>query len=152
MKAATRLMEAGASLPGIAQRALDHRSTAAIRLWAAALGDIHIDGAVIWTSIALTERREAGYRGNGNAGLPNFLLSADSADVSVVFAEREDGSVDVSMRAEPGFDIAEVALAFDGGGHALAAGCRLPGPLEEAEESLLSALQASLNRQRRNYA
>ncbi len=152
MGAATRLMEAGASLPDISRRVLDRRPTAAIRLWAAALRHVHIADGVIWTSIMLAERREAGYRGNSNAGLTNFLLSADGADVSVVFAERDDGDVDVSMRAEPGFDVTEVALAFGGGGHALAAGCRLLGPLEEAERHLLSALRVSLDRQRRNYA
>ena len=52
------------------------------------------------------------------------------------------------MRAVPGFDVAQVALGFGGGGHALAAGCTLAGPLEEAEARLLDALRTDLAERR----
>jgi phosphoesterase RecJ-like protein len=81
--------------------------------------------------------------------LVSFLVSAEDADVAVVFVEREDGSVEVGLRAVPGFDVAQVALQLGGGGHALAAGCTIPGPLEEAQVRLLSVLRADLARQRR---
>ncbi|MEE8390755.1 MAG: DHHA1 domain-containing protein, partial [Anaerolineae bacterium] len=81
------------------------------------------------------------YIGNGDAGLVSFLVSADDADVAVVFVEREDDRVEVSLRAVPGFDVAQVALQFGGGGHALAAGCSLSDPLEEVQAQVLTALQ-----------
>ena len=147
MEAALRLMKAGASLPYITQHSLDHRSTTAIRLWGAALASLHVKDRVIWTSIPLAMRRAAGYAGNGDAGLVSFLVSADEADVAVVFVEREDGRVEVGLRAVPGFNVAQVALQLGGGGHALAAGCNFPGPLEVAQECVLAALRTDLARQ-----
>jgi len=152
MEAALRLMKAGASLPYVTHHGLDRRSTAAIRLWRAALSSLRVADHLIWTSIPLAMRRAAGYMGNGDAGLVSFLVGTDDADVAVVFAEREDGRVEVGFRAVPGFDVAQVALQFGGGGHALAAGCTLPGPLEETQAQVLAVLEADLARQRQSHA
>jgi phosphoesterase RecJ-like protein len=141
-------MEAGALLPHVARHALDRRPTAAVRLWGAALNQLQVGDRVIWTSIPLEMRQAIGYQSNGDAGLVNFLISADDADAAAVFTEREDGDVEVGLRATPGFDVAQVALQFGGGGHALAAGCTLPGPLAEAQVRFLTALRADLDRQR----
>jgi len=148
MQAALRLMEAGASLPDVARHTLDTRPTAAIRLWGEALARLQYQDRVIWTSIPLTARRAAGYTGNGDASLVSFLVGAEDADAAAVFVEREDERVEVGLRAEPGFDVAQVALQFGGGGHALAAGCTISGPLEEAQIRLLAVLKASLVEQR----
>jgi phosphoesterase RecJ-like protein len=141
MEAALRLMNAGASLPIIAQHSLDSRPTTAILLWREALSSLQIQDRIVWTTISLAMRRAAGYIGNGDAGLVSFLVSADDADVAVVFVEREDDRVEVSLRAVPGFDVAQIALQFGGGGHALAAGCSLSDPLEEVQAQVLTALQ-----------
>ena len=148
MEAALRLMKAGASLPYITRRGLDHRSTTAVHLWGAALAQLQIESRVIWTSIPLATRRAVGYVGDGDAGLVSFLVGADEADAAVVFVERKDGRIEVGLRAVPGFDVAQVALQFGGGGHALAAGCDLPGPLEDAQTRVLVTLRADLSRQR----
>jgi phosphoesterase RecJ-like protein len=141
MEATLRLMNAGASLPYITQRGLDRRSSAAILLWREALSSLQVKGRVAWATISLAMRQAANYVGNGDAGLVSFLVSADDADVAAVFVEREDGRVEVGFRAVPGYDVAQVALQFGGGGHALAAGCNLSGPLEEAQSRVLAALQ-----------
>lgn len=151
METALRLMKAGASLPHIVRHSLDRRSTAAVRLWGAALSQLQTKDRLIWTSIPLAMRRAAGCAGNSDTGLASFLLSADDADAAVIFAEREDSSVEIGLRAAPGFDVAQVALRFGGGGHALAAGCNLPGSLEEVQARVLPALQADLARQRQNH-
>jgi phosphoesterase RecJ-like protein len=151
METALKLMKAGAPLPEIAHHSLDRRSTAVVRLWGEALSQLHIEDRVLWTSIPLEKRRAVGYVGNGDAGLVNFLVSADDADAAVVFVEQEDGRIEVGLRARVGFDVAQVALQFGGGGHALAAGCNLPGPLEEAQDCLLAALQTDLARRRESH-
>ena len=147
LKATLRLTEAGASLPYVSQHGLDRRPMVAVRLWGAALSQLQFRQGIIWTSIPLAMRREVGYQGNGDAGLASFLISADEANVSAVFVEQEDGSVDVGMRAMPGFDVAQLALRFGGGGHALAAGFSTTGPLEEAERRVLDALRADVANQ-----
>ena len=141
MEAALQLMGAGASLPHITQRTLDRRPTTAILLWRESLSSLQIKGRIVWTTISLAMRRAAGYGGNGDAGLVSFLVSADDADIAAVFIEREDGRIEVSMRATPGLDVAQVALQFGGGGHALAAGCSISGSLGEVQAQVLAALQ-----------
>lgn len=147
MEAALRLMRAGASLRVITQQALDRRSVSAMRLWGAALATAQVDERVIWAVIPLHLSRAT-----GNAGLASFLISAEGTDASAVFVEREHGRVEIGLRAAPGFDVAQVALRFGGGGHALAAGCALHGSLEEVQEQVLAVLQADLARQRLTYA
>lgn len=148
LEAALRLIRAGASLSHVARHALDRRSTSAIRLWGAALAQLHVENRLLWTSISRAMRCATGHAGNGDVKLANFLITADDADAVAVFVERDDGRIEVSLRAAPGFDVTPVALRFGGGGHTLAAGCNLPGPLEEAQARVLAALRADLARQR----
>jgi phosphoesterase RecJ-like protein len=152
MEAALRLMRLGASLPAIAQQALDRRSTSAIHLWGATLSHFRLESGIGWTSIPIEMRIASGYLESGDAGLASFLVGAEEAEAVAVFVERPDGQVEVGLRAAPGFDVAQVALQFGGGGHALAAGCLLNGPLGAAEGTVLAALQADLARQRQSRA
>jgi len=148
MEAAVRLMQTGVPLPPIMWHGLDRRGAGSMRLWGAALSRLKVEKRVIWTTIPFGLRRETGSVGNGDTGLANYLVGAIEADVSAVLTEQEDGRVEVGMRAEPGYDVAQVALRFGGGGHTLAAGFGLPGPLEEAEAKVVPALKADLARQR----
>jgi phosphoesterase RecJ-like protein len=84
-----------------------------------------------------------------DSGLANFMAGAEEADAAVILTEREDGTVDVGMRAAQGFDVAQAALALGGGGHPRAAGCSLALPLEQATQQVLGALKQSLAEQRR---
>jgi len=152
LQTALRLMEAGASLADVTRHGLESRPLVAIRLWGAALARVRAQQGVVWTSIPLQMRRGLGYQGDGDAGLVSFLLTAQGTDVSVVFVEQGDGNIDVGMRAAPGFDVAQLALRFGGGGHALAAGFRAPGPLEVLEKRVLEALQEDVARQRASLA
>jgi phosphoesterase RecJ-like protein len=152
MEAALRLMEAGASLPHVTQHSLDCRPMVVMHLWAAALARLRSQDGVIWTSMPLEMRRGIGYQGDGDAGLVSFLLTAEEADASVVFVEQGDGRIEVGMRAAPGLDVAQIALRFGGGGHALAAGFSISGPLEAAEGRVLDALRVDLARQRARHA
>ncbi len=149
VEAALRLMKAGASLPYVTRHSLDRRPIAAVHLWGAALSQLQAENRVAWTSIPLAMRRAVGHEGSGDAGLVSFLVSAEDTDAAAVFVERGDGRIEVGLRAMPGFDVAQVALQFGGGGHALAAGCNLPGPLEQAQARVLAALQTELAHQRR---
>jgi phosphoesterase RecJ-like protein len=49
-----------------------------------------------------------------------------------------------SLRSRSELSVAAIAEQFGGGGHRLAAGTMLPGPILAAEESLLTAFQQSI--------
>jgi len=147
LRVAVELMEAGAPLPVIARNGLDRRPLGALRLWGAAFSRLEVDDGVIWVSLPLSVQQAIGHDEGGDAGLASLLLSVEEARVAVVFTEQEDGQVEVGFRAVPGFDVAGIALALGGGGHALASGCRIPGPLEEAQQRVLTMLWEELSHQ-----
>ncbi|MCD6291741.1 MAG: bifunctional oligoribonuclease/PAP phosphatase NrnA [Anaerolineae bacterium] len=144
---ATQLMEAGADLNLITDQALNRKPLAVLRLWGMALPRMQMRGRILWTTVTRKMREETGVNENGDGGLVNVLISANEADVAAVFTERENNKIEVGLRAKPGFDVSQVALALGGGGHPQAAGCTINGPLDEAAEHVLSALEESLNRQ-----
>ena len=146
---AQRLMEAGGSLRAINETVLDRRNVDTICLWGHALAALRLEERIIWTAIPLAMRGRCNGVEQSDSGLANFMAGAEEADVAVILTEREDGLVDVGMRAAAGFDVAQVALALGGGGHPRAAGCSLALPLEQATEHVLAALKQSLARQRR---
>ena len=143
MHEVTRLMEAGASLPALVDALFNRRPLAALRLFGQALAEVRMEDGVIWTVITREMRAASGLNHANDLSLSSFLIGAEEARIAAVFTERDDGKVEVSMRARPGYDVARVALAFGGGGHPPAAGCLLPGPLEEAIPPILKALKAA---------
>ena len=58
--------------------------------------------------------------------------------------EQRDGSVKVSFRSQRA-DVAELAEQFGGGGHRLAAGATVAGPLAAARERVLAAVGDVVN-------
>ena len=107
----------------------------------------HLEGRILWSEITQEMREQIGSRGDGDAGLVNFMSTANEADIAVIFDELEDGQVNVSMRAAPGYDVSQVALNLGGGGHPQAAGCTVPGPLDDAKCTVLSMLRAAWSAQ-----
>jgi phosphoesterase RecJ-like protein len=147
-QAALQLMEAGASLSEITRRALEQRPLASVRLWGQAIDGLHLQDGVLWTEVTHAMRQYWALGEDGDSGLTNFLSGVREASVVVVFTERKNGTVDVGMRAVPGYDVAQVALRLGGGGHPLAAGCTLEGDLVQVRQQVLAEVQRSLEDQR----
>ena len=62
--------------------------------------------------------------------------------LAVFFEELPDGKIRVSMRSKDRrLDVCKIAMEFGGGGHALAAGIRMKGPLEDAKARVLTAIR-----------
>jgi phosphoesterase RecJ-like protein len=141
MEDAAALMEAGADLSTITRQAVNRKSYEAIRYWGAMLQTVHLEERVIWAVASNGTRQRAGYRSNGDASLVTFLATAWEADIALTLAETDEGRIEVSMRAKPGFDVSGVALELGGGGHPAAAGATVDGPLEEAAERVLARVK-----------
>jgi len=61
--------------------------------------------------------------------------------LAVFFEELPDGKIRISMRSKDRrLDVCQIATEFGGGGHTLAAGIRMAGPLEEAKQLVLAAI------------
>ncbi len=79
-------------------------------------------------------------------GLIDIIRAIRGVLLAVFFEELEDGKIRVSMRSkDKRLDVCKVALEFGGGGHALAAGLRIKGPLEEAKPLVMAAIQRRID-------
>lgn len=143
--AALRLMGSGASLSQVTQRVLEQRPLASVRLWGQAIDRLQLKDGILWTEVTHSMRQRWSLGENGDSGLTNFLSGVGEASIVVVFTERDNGTIDVGMRANPGQDVAQVALRLGGGGHPQAAGCTIKGTLSAAREQVFAELRPSLS-------
>ncbi len=145
--AVQRLMAAGASLSHVARQSLDLRSLASVLLWADAVSALQLRQGILWTQVTRAMRLRWAVGDRDTSGLSNFLSGVREALIVAVFAELDNGDVDVSLRAKPGLDVAQVAFRLGGGGHPLAAGLTLKGDLDDVEQRVLAELHLSLAEQ-----
>ncbi len=137
-----RLMQAGAPLAAIMDQAFNRRPYSLLRAWEQALETMQLENGVIWASLAKQARQRAGLDNTDMQGLGNLMLSVEEARLSAVLVEKDDGRVEVGLRARASFDVASVALALGGGGHPQAAGCTMDGPLDMAAERVVTLLKS----------
>ena len=149
MECAMRLMSAGANLSEIMEHQFNRRSFGMVCLWSKALDAMRLEpvagpdhARVIWTQISQDARRACGQPDWSNNGLSSFLAGIDEVDISAVIVEKDDNEIDVSMRARPGFDVSGAARSLGGGGHRLAAGATMNGPLSAAIDRVVPAFTA----------
>jgi phosphoesterase RecJ-like protein len=102
-------------------------------------------GRLVWTNLTRLDREAVHYPGRDDADLINILAAIEDADISIIFMEQPNGSVKVSWRAQPGFDVAKVALGFGGGGHPAASGAEISGSLPEVQAAVLEQTRPLLN-------
>ncbi len=149
LRAAATLVDCGADIADISLRALHRRPLATAQVWGLGLGRMKFQDGLLWTSIDRNEMRRLGLDGNpSSSGLVNFLADVEDVAIGVVLSEMPSESVRVSMRAVPPYNVAEVAMQMGGGGHVLAAGFTLDGPLEQAEATVVAACLDAIRRQR----
>jgi phosphoesterase RecJ-like protein len=141
---AADLMERGANLQELYQKALLEKSIEAVRYWGQGLSRIQKEDRLVWTSLTLEDRVQANYPGRDDADLVNILSRIKDTDVCVVFVEQSDGTVKISWRAKPGFNVAQIATQFGGGGHKPAAGAEIKGDLARVEQDVLEATRKTL--------
>lgn len=103
------------------------------------------DGLVANWTMRDQVRAELELRPEDSEGLIDIIRGIRGVLVAVFFEELPDAKVRVSMRSKDHrFDVCRIAQQFGGGGHALAAGIRMPGPVEDAKPKVLAAIQTQL--------
>jgi phosphoesterase RecJ-like protein len=83
-----------------------------------------------------------------NEGLMDNLRCIQGVVVAAAFEELPgpDGKIRLSLRSkDPAIDVGAVCASFGGGGHRLAAGARLKGPLSDAQSRVFQALHETFS-------
>jgi len=102
------------------------------------------DGRLAWSTIDLEEIQELGASSNDLHSLSDFIRSILGVEIGVSITKMPGKIADISMRSKGRIPINTVAMTFGGGGHAFAAGCSIPGTLEEAAEAVVSECRKTI--------
>jgi phosphoesterase RecJ-like protein len=144
--AATRLMDGGAQLADITAQTLNRKPYRSLKLWGEVLPDAQLEERVLWVTVSPEQLAAAGACAD-DLELSSTLSSVAEADISATFIQKFDDAgapvVECSFRAKPGYSVSDVAFALGGGGHPPAAGCTVPGTLDEAVPTIVAQLQAA---------
>ena len=115
------------------------------KLLSLSLAELKRDGPVAWTHVSQEMQRETGANDDATDEVTDYISNLGGLKATVLFKERRDGSVKISLRSVPGIDVSAVAQHFGGGGHRQAAGATLSGPLADAERRVLDVLRATVS-------
>jgi phosphoesterase RecJ-like protein len=146
LAAAADLARLGAVPSKIAAKVYATVSVASMRLLGAALStlDIREEGAVACLHVTRAMLMETGALPEDADGFSTYARSLEGVKVGIFLKETHEGTIKVSFRSNEGVEIDGVAGQFGGGGHPRASGARVPGPIEEAKETVLRAVAEHL--------
>ncbi len=147
LRAAVKLVEAGAPLTRISDAAFNHRSRSVIEMWGYGLSHYESSDGIMWCAIPREILQRVEPQARSSRGLINFISTLDGVQVAIIFRELEKDMIDVSFRSVPGVDVSRVAAAFGGGGHPQAAGCLVQGTLKETTERIVHSIEAITKQQ-----
>ncbi|MBN2002485.1 MAG: bifunctional oligoribonuclease/PAP phosphatase NrnA [Anaerolineae bacterium] len=140
-----RLISAGGDYTQAMQKTLDSVSYQQMRGWGVALSRLQLEDTLAWTAFPLDEKQKLGISDHDDLDLGNLLSRVAEANVIATFLEMHDGTVKISFRARPGYNVAGIAKTLGGGGHRQAAGCSVPGPLDAAVARVLPLVRQVLH-------
>lgn len=146
---AADLVGRGLNVGEINQLIYDNQPYRRVELMRALLNtlDRSDDGLIVWWDLPMATRNELELLDDDSEGLIDFIRSVHGVVVAVFFEDLDGGKVRVSMRSKDArVNASEICGVFGGGGHALAAGIRMPGPLDETREKVLAVIRESLKR------
>jgi len=107
--------------------------------------NISANGNLAYWELLDETREKLALQPDDSEGLIDMIRAVRGVIVAVFFEELPDGAIRVSMRSKDrSVNVCDVATQFGGGGHALAAGIRMPGPLAEAKPKVIAALEAAM--------
>lgn len=146
---AADLVGQGLDVGEINQLTYDNQPYRKVELMRALLNtlDRSDDGRLVWWDLRMETKNELGLVDDDTEGMIDFIRSVQGVLVAVFFEDLDGGKVRVSMRSkDTRVNASVICGVFGGGGHSLAAGIRMPGPLEDARNKVLEEIRESIRR------
>ena len=84
-----------------------------------------LNGKISYAALSKEDREALGVSGEHFETAIDVVRSVRNSEIAIFVRENDDGSIKASMRST-GFNVADIAALFGGGGHVRAAGCTLP--------------------------
>ena len=144
---AANLIHRGLDVGALNSQTYDNFPYRRVELMRALLNTLELsaDGLVANWELHDQTRLDLALMPEDSEGLIDIIRAIRGVQLAVFFEELEGGMVRVSMRSkDKRVDVCQVALEFGGGGHTLAAGIRMKGPLHDAKAQVLTAIRRHL--------
>ena len=143
MRVCAELIELGVDVAAVSRKLYEDYPIGRLRLLQKVLENLKLSCGNKVGSFWITQSMydETGAKPEDNEGLIDHVRAVDSIVVAALFEEAEDNKIRVSLRSKNRkVDVNKVAMHFGGGGHAEAAGARIPGDPLEVEKAVLSRI------------
>ena len=105
---------------------------------------LHADGRIATQYILRRDFDETGASGPDTENLIDECQRISTVEVAALLVELSDGRFRCSLRSKGDVDVRAIAQAYGGGGHTLAAGVTMDGPLEAAMERLVADIRRQM--------
>lgn len=140
MNVAAALMEWGAEPHQLFNLLYEQKSEARVRLSGRVLGRVRTacEGRLAWIYADRKDLSETGAVPSDTESLVNECLMIAGVEAAFIAVQIPSGQIKFSLRCRPPHDVAALAEQFGGGGHKLASGASVTGPIAPAIENLRS--------------
>jgi phosphoesterase RecJ-like protein len=135
---ATELTQLGVD-PFTIHRHVFSKTPAAVKLLGAVLNtlDSTPDGKLAWIHASREMFDKVGADYEDSDGLLDIVRATRGVEFCFFFKELPSGKIKVSLRSNGKVDVYEIAKSYGGGGHRMASGLSINGPMKTAIESLV---------------
>ena len=101
------------------------------------------EGKIAYTYITKEDLDKVGAETGDHEGLVEIGRDIEGVEVSI-FLREEGNGYKASLRSNNYLNVSDICMVFGGGGHPRAAGCNIPGTLENAKQKIISQVKANL--------
>ena len=143
-----RLMESGLDIAKVNNNLFKDRKVQQVKMLSCALSTLTFfaDGQATHMRVTQDDLRKANAGSEHLNGIVNAGLDIEGVKITFMADEMPDGSWKISLRAKPGYHVNDIAAQFGGGGHQLAAGCKISAPYEEVCAALSAMIEEQLRK------
>lgn len=138
---ACELLKHNLDLEKIHYYLFQRRTKEQVLLTATALKNIEffLNDKVAFTGLSLKDFDRIGAASNDTLGIVSMIANIDGCRIAILMGEEKPNTFAISFRTDGSVDVSLVAEKFGGGGHKMAAGCKIYGNFETVKAKLIDA-------------
>ena len=142
-RVAADLMDTGIDAQGANKRHFRTKSLKRLKLESLIVDtmDLHDGGAIAIAAVSLADMARLEATERDAEDIAAFVGQVEGVHTSVTIRELAGGACKLSVRTDATLNATKVCALLGGGGHAAAAGCTVPGTVEEAKAAIMDAIR-----------
>ncbi|MFC1677756.1 bifunctional oligoribonuclease/PAP phosphatase NrnA [Planctomycetota bacterium] len=143
MRDCAELIETGLKPTQIYKQLYQNYSVERFKLMTVMLNTIemHFDGRYVTQYLRNADFAATGAKFSDTENLIDECRRIAGVEAAAFFVELDNGKVKCSLRSQGDIDVRKIAQQFGGGGHTMASGATLPGPLEIAQKLIFDEIK-----------